>query len=500
MTARMHLPSYRKGPEVGPHKGPAAGSPDGPRLFGFPLKYVSLVLLVIQNSALVLTLRQSRVAAAPGGVPYASSTAVVLSETLKLITCLLLVFLLDARSSPRAFGVLLRRFIFTPRQLLPLAIPAVLYTLQNNLQYVAASNLDAAVFQVTYQLKIIATALCSVLMLGRSLSKTRWLSLVVLTAGVALVQMSPAEVANLVDLTVGSMLSGLLPQAANFVRASGGQREARHAAAAAAAAPGAGPSGLLRTARSTLSGGVAALSSGGPGRQNAFVGLVAVLVACALSGFAGVYFERILKKNSGGVEPPREPTVAGGSAGAPPVEPGPPGSTPHQAGYPLHPLVVAGAGPAAAGEAKANYFWTEPGPDRRAGVDVASKNDARRLAVVNAAYRADPSVWVRNVQLALFGAGIGLAGALLADGAHIDEHGFLGGYTGWTWLAIANQALGGLLVAVVVKYADNILKGYATSVSIILSAIASVYLFNFVISSTFVVGATLVCVAVYLYS
>jgi len=69
-----------------------------------------------------------------------------------------------------------------------------------------------------------------------------------------------------------------------------------------------------------------------------------------------------------------------------------------------------------------------------------------------------------------------------------------------TWLAIANQALGGLLVAVVVKYADNILKGYATSISIILSAIASVYLFDFELSMLFAVGSTMVIAAVYMYS
>lgn len=38
---------------------------------------------------------------------------------------------------------------------------------------------------------------------------------------------------------------------------------------------------------------------------------------------------------------------------------------------------------------------------------------------------------------------------------------------------LSPQALGGLVVAMVIKYADNILKGFATSLSIIISALIS---------------------------
>lgn len=69
-----------------------------------------------------------------------------------------------------------------------LSIPAILYVVQNNLQYVAASNLDVATFQVTYQMKILTTAFFSVLMLGKRLSSTKWLSLLLLAVGVGIVQ------------------------------------------------------------------------------------------------------------------------------------------------------------------------------------------------------------------------------------------------------------------------------------------------------------------------
>ena len=41
---------------------------------------------------------------------------------------------------------------------------------------------------------------------------------------------------------------------------------------------------------------------------------------------------------------------------------------------------------------------------------------------------------------------------------------------------LCSQAFGGLVVAAVVKYADNILKGFATPVSIVASSLVSFYL------------------------
>lgn len=56
------------------------------------------------------------------------------------------------------------------------------------------------------------------------------------------------------------------------------------------------------------------------------------------------------------------------------------------------------------------------------------------------------------------------------------------------------------MVAVVIKYADNILKGFATSAAIVLSCIASWYLFNTLIDFMFLFGTLLVVVSVFLYS
>jgi UDP-sugar transporter A1/2/3 len=70
--------------------------------------------------------------------------------------------------------------------------------------------------------------------------------------------------------------------------------------------------------------------------------------------------------------------------------------------------------------------------------------------------------------------------------------GFFGGYNVWTWATILIQAFGGLVVAAVVKYADNILKGFASAISVILSCVASIFLFGFNITPLFAAGTAMV--------
>jgi hypothetical protein len=67
-------------------------------------------------------------------------------------------------------------------------------------------------------------------------------------------------------------------------------------------------------------------------------------------------------------------------------------------------------------------------------------------------------------------------------------------------MVVVLQAFGGLLVAFVIKYADNILKNFATSISIVISVIFSIVFLGFHLTLTFVVGAFCVIFAVVLYS
>nr|XP_021409009.2 UDP-galactose translocator [Lonchura striata domestica] len=315
------------------------------------VKYASLGVLVLQNASLVLSIRYVRTLP---GERFLPTTAVVMAEAMKGSACLLLL-LIQHRGSVRQTAVTLHEAVVGQfGDTLRLAVPSLIYTLQNNLQYVAISNLPAATFQVTYQLKILTTALFSVLLLGTALSRLQWLSLALLFAGVALVQ---AE-------------------------------QARAVPPAGAAAPSPGPEAAPV--------------------QSYAVGLAAVAASCLSSGFAGVYFERLLKRSGG-------------------------------------------------------------------------------------------SIWLRNVQLGAVGTAVGLGAMLAAEGPAVAALGFFYGYNGAVWAVVVNQAAGGLLVAVVVRYADNILKGFATALSILASTAASAHLFGFRPRAPFLAGTAMVLAAVVLY-
>jgi len=100
--------------------------------------------------------------------------------------------------------------------------------------------------QVTYQLKLLTTALFSVLLLRKQLSELQWFSLFLLFTGIAVVQLQPQQKST-----------APVPAAASSSKVSA---EVRH--------------------------------------QNAMLGLAAVLAACVMSGFASVYFEKLLKHTS----------------------------------------------------------------------------------------------------------------------------------------------------------------------------------------------------------
>ncbi len=260
-----------------------------------------------------------------------------------------------------------------PYDFLRILIPSLLYLVQNSLLYVAISNLTAPLFQVTYQCKLLTTAIVSVVMLQRRYSAKQWVCLTALGFGVAIVVLGARE-------------------------ENKGEKENKEEEVDAANA------------------------------QNLLLGLSAVTVACLCSAFAGVYFEKVLKR----------PTSDGGEA------------------------------------------------------------------------RAPVSMWMRNVQMAFFSICIALINMMReTDRGYTGESDegnnpivkpFMHGFTGWAYIVVMLQAGGGLLVAAVIKYADNVLKGMATGVSVVTATFFSTFLFGTTLSFQFALGAAIILVSVYLFS
>jgi len=315
-----------------------------PRLFGVPLRYLSLSLLVLQSSIVAVMAAASRRTRVPGSPLYLGSVAVLLSELVKLPVCVGLI--VREKGSVRGMVEEVREKVVVQwTDTLRMGVPALCYCLQNALFFVAISSLSATSYQLWSQSKTLFTALFFVTMLGKVLSKQQWLALGLLSAGVGLVQTSDAPVA------------------------------------------------------------VATVAAGSPA---ALVGITAVLASSVLSGFANVYFERVVKQSS-------------------------------------------------------------------------------------------VSLWVRNVQLGLFS--IPQAAALmLADRALISSQGPLIGFTPLVWGVVLLKAFGGLLVAGVVKYADNVLKTYATAIAIILTCIITTITTHVAPSVGFIQGMMLVISSIFLYN
>eukprot|EP01061_Rhynchopus_euleeides_P009028 TRINITY_DN18193_c0_g1_i1.p1 TRINITY_DN18193_c0_g1~~TRINITY_DN18193_c0_g1_i1.p1 ORF type:complete len:441 (+),score=159.42 TRINITY_DN18193_c0_g1_i1:503-1825(+) len=111
------------------------------------------------------------------------------------------------------------------------------------------------------------------------------------------------------------------------------------------------------------------------------------------------------------------------------------------------------------------------------------------------------SIAVRNIQIG-FPAIVFSFGALLLRERGGTPFVHFNPIEGWDvpiCLLVLNYALGGILVAVVVKYADNILKGFATGIAVIISGIFSAVAWGFRPDINFLIGCSLVCVGTVLY-
>jgi len=316
-------------------------------------KLMLLIGMVLQNTSTVLVGRYTR-----SGVPkdqlYDVNHLILIIEASKFM----LAAGLEYHTTGGELLASLEKHVFSrPLDALKILVPALLYLVQNTLLYVALSNLTAPIFQVTYQGKLVTTAIVSVILLQRKYQLRQWACLCFISVGVAIVVLGAQE--------------------------DKPDEQKKDVA-----------------------------------EQSLVLGLSAVSVACLSSALAGVYFEKVLKK---------------------------------------------------------------PATDGKSG--------------------APASLWMRNIQMAFFSMIIAyLQGVFKAAKSDEAPKDYLHGFTAWAWILVALQAAGGLLVAAVIKYADNVLKGLATGVSVVVSSILSLMIFGTQLGGQFVIGAVMILTSVYFFS
>ncbi|XP_046447986.1 UDP-N-acetylglucosamine transporter-like isoform X3 [Daphnia pulex] len=298
-------------------------------------------------------MRASMINASAANQKYLVSTLVLTMETIKITLITALIVVTESNFSViEAAKLLYKEILCRPLEALPLAVPSFLYVVQDNLIIYALSCVDATTYQVTYQARILTTALFARILLNQVISVQRWLSLLLLMSGVILTQVHFHQESG--DLSFRS-----------------NKDDATY-----------------------------------------WLGLLAIGCATMTSGFAGVYNEKIIKNGQ------------------------------------------------------------------------------------------QPLLLIRSFQLSLFCVFFALMGVVIKDGAVVIRQGYFHGYTPFVWLIAAMQAVGGILVAGTMKYADNILKTFATANSIALSCVLSHFLLgdDDTFTPTFLIGTCVIILATFLYS
>ncbi|CAB9499544.1 UDP-galactose translocator [Seminavis robusta] len=309
-----------------------------------------LCLLAVQNCSKNLLVRYVM----KDQPKFLTSAAVIGSELVKLALSTLYILLVEKRDFQTIIDFLRKDW----RTSMLVIVPASAYNLQMTLEYVAMANLDAAMFSVLVQSKLVFTASFAALVLGKKLKRIQGISLALLTSGVMLCNLSRMNNSSDKDEDGFFMDSTMVK------------------------------------------------------------GVTATLGIAMSSGFASVYTEKVIKQHK--------------------------------------------------------------------------KSLSENVA--------PPSLAYTQIQLAVMSLlAIGVY-ALVMDFTPIVEYGLFHNFSTGACCTVLMSALGGLTVAAVLKFADSILKGYATALSVILTGVISVFFFGTELNAIYYMGVINVVIAVLLYN
>lgn len=110
------------------------------------------------------------------------------------------------------------------------------------------------------------------------------------------------------------------------------------------------------------------------------------------------------------------------------------------------------------------------------------------------------TIWTRNVQLSLISLPFALLGTVLVEGESLRTQSFMQGFDKYVWGVILCQATGGVIIAFVMKFANNLLKCLAVAISICCCAVYSVVKGDLAITTTLFSGILVVIASVYSFS
>jgi solute carrier family 35 (UDP-sugar transporter), member A1/2/3 len=140
-----------------------------------------LILLAVQNSSKNLLMRYVM----KEKPQFLTSAAVIGSECTKLTLSTLYILLIEKKS----LASIVQYFHDDWKNTLLVAVPASAYNLQMTLEYIALANLDAAMFSVLVQTKLLFTASFAAVVIAQRLKYIQVISLALLTVGVMLCNM-----------------------------------------------------------------------------------------------------------------------------------------------------------------------------------------------------------------------------------------------------------------------------------------------------------------------
>nr|CDS32909.1 UDP sugar transporter protein SLC35A4 [Hymenolepis microstoma] len=303
-----------------------------------------------------------------GKIPFSNAACVLVIEIFKLFLSLGM-FIAEviqeqwSMVTPKNFNSCLRNRlkrefltegeesdVTSKRQLLwllvPFAVPAILYTITNNLGLMIQMEMDPATYQVLANLKVFSTAILFRIIIKRPLSYRQWFALFLL------------------------IVAGVINGSANYDTSNTNSSSMLHIT---------------------------------------FKGIIMMSIYCTVSGFASVYTEYVLKS------------------------------------------------------------------------------------------RVHMSLNIQNATLYIFGTIINASLYVFQEAIVTGNFYLIRGFTFLTWLLVVTQGISGIFIGFVMKYASSILRLFIISAAMIVTTVFSVFIFDLVLKTSFIISAALVICALVLY-